>query len=417
MRKNEELWTRCGLLKKYERRGVALYQNARTWNGMPDRFVITIEECYLNVRNDADVMAWAEEAMLFAQPTHSGVTEDNYIIFLYVSHPQHVHHFKNKRIICISRDRIYTHAVDSKMRIFIDAMIYKYQLTEVHREHHMRRTPESMRYSYWVLPILIAVTVACYVMSRLTGVTWGYSVTENIAGNWQNMFLYMFAHGSIRHLVGNMVALWFIGKTVMQVIGPVRTLTTYFITGVLAAFMDSLLMARGIYGTVDTITVGASSAIFGLMGVLLIEMFHDRTLELKRGRFITYICLCIINSFSPGVSWSGHLLGLGIGMFFGILWAFTMENANYRKFNDAQERIFRYRELLKRCAIAIMEGKDTYDKDVSGIERKSRFETGRLDARLSYVDSGNWVLEGRPYTPPSYARTGVYRDYIERGKY
>lgn len=417
MRKDEDIWSKAGLFLLFERQGVALYQNSRRHKSKDDRFVITIEECYTRPRNAADVLAWAEEAMTFARPVHSGIKDDNYIIFLYVTHRQHVHHFKDKHIVCIVGDHVIEHVVEPKMQIFIDAIKLQYHLRSIKREHASRRRPETTRHSYMLLIPLIVLTVYSYFGLHASHGVGGYSVNTIIGGNWISMLTYMFAHQSITHLVGNMIALWVIGKLLMNIIGPVMTITTYIGSGFVAALLDSLCMAAGFYGSADLITVGASSAIFGMMGALMIEAFHDRDLELRRGRLVLYIGICLFNSFMPGVSWSGHVFGLLTGILLGLLWVFVRDHTNYAAYVRSDNNIWKYNELLRRCRLAIREGNESYDKTITEIERPSRYETRRISARLDYVDSHNWMQDGIYIEPPSYARTRAYRNYIERGRY
>ena len=417
MRKDDDFWSKTGLHKLFEKPGVVLYQNSRRNVNKGDRFVITIEECYTRPRNAADVLAWAEEAMTFARPVHSGIKEDNYIIFLYVTHRQHVHHFKDKHIVCISNDHIIGTAADPQMKIFVEALKLQYRLWAVKKVHRERRRPEGLRHGYLMLLPLIAFTIYCYFGLHASGGTGGYSVNGIISRNWVSMITYMFAHQSIAHLAGNMITLWFVGKIVMDIVGPGMTFMAYFGSGFLAAFADSMCMAAGLYGSCERITVGASSAIFGLMGVLLVEAFHDRDLELKRRRVVIYVVMCVANSFLPGVSWSGHVFGLLSGICFGLLEAYLRDNTNYMTFVHSDESIWKCQELLKRCRLAIREGRESYDKTINEKQRPSRNETRRISARLSYVDGGDWMQDGELRTPPSYARTRFYRNYIERGRY
>jgi membrane associated rhomboid family serine protease len=87
---------------------------------------------------------------------------------------------------------------------------------------------------------------------------YGYSPA---LGNRLGLFTCMFLHGSLMHLVGNMVFLWFVGSLLEVGIGWRRYLPGYLFTGVCASLLFGLVYPREL-GPL----VGASGAIAGLMG-------------------------------------------------------------------------------------------------------------------------------------------------------
>src|SRR5947208_15635852 len=79
---------------------------------------------------------------------------------------------------------------------------------------------------------------------------------------WQ-LGTYMFLHGSIDHILFNMLALWMFGMTLEQDWGTRRFLKYYFLCGVGAGICD--VAVNAIIGNWGTHTLGASGAIFGLL--------------------------------------------------------------------------------------------------------------------------------------------------------
>ena len=79
---------------------------------------------------------------------------------------------------------------------------------------------------------------------------------------WQ-LVTYLFIHGSISHLLFNMLALWMFGVPLEQTWGTKRFLKYYFLCGVGAGLCDVALHAA--IGDWGTRTVGASGAIYGLL--------------------------------------------------------------------------------------------------------------------------------------------------------
>ena len=76
---------------------------------------------------------------------------------------------------------------------------------------------------------------------------------------------HMFMHGGLLHLGGNMLALWVYGRRVEDVCGPWRFLVFYLICGVFADIVSTATR----YGS-DIPGIGASGAVYGIMGAYLI---------------------------------------------------------------------------------------------------------------------------------------------------
>jgi membrane associated rhomboid family serine protease len=83
---------------------------------------------------------------------------------------------------------------------------------------------------------------------------------------------YLFLHGSIQHLLFNMLALWMFGVTLERDWGTRRFLKYYFLCGIGAGVCDATVNA--LLGNWNTSTIGASGAIYGVLlafGVLYPE--------------------------------------------------------------------------------------------------------------------------------------------------
>jgi membrane associated rhomboid family serine protease len=78
-------------------------------------------------------------------------------------------------------------------------------------------------------------------------------------------FSAMFMHGDFFHLLGNMGALWVFGRRVEDACGAWRFLVFYLLAGTLAHLLTALVLYNS-----PTPSVGASGAIFGVMGAYLL---------------------------------------------------------------------------------------------------------------------------------------------------
>jgi membrane associated rhomboid family serine protease len=130
-------------------------------------------------------------------------------------------------------------------------------------------------------------------------------------GEWWRLVTSMFLHGGILHLGLNMLMLFWIGAPIEEAIGRVRFLILYFVSG-LAGAAGALLLTDP-----NSITVGASGAIFGLLGAALV-FERQRTMVLG-GSALSIIVLNLVLTFAvPNVSIGGHLGGLVGGALGGL---------------------------------------------------------------------------------------------------
>jgi membrane associated rhomboid family serine protease len=165
-----------------------------------------------------------------------------------------------------------------------------------------------------VTKVLIAINVAVYLITVVQGsglnnpggslyIRWLLFGPLVANGGWYRLVTSMFLHGFLLHIVFNMVALWFIGAPVEQYLGRARYVGLYFVSG-LAGAAGALLQAP------LEPTVGASGAIFGILGAwLIIEWQITGRLA---GNAMTLIVINLVIDFIPGtnISWGGHIGGL-----------------------------------------------------------------------------------------------------------
>jgi membrane associated rhomboid family serine protease len=89
------------------------------------------------------------------------------------------------------------------------------------------------------------------------------------------LLISMFMHGSLMHLIGNMLFLWIFGDNIEDEIGHVRYLAFYLVTGVLASLAH--VISTFVVGDNPYIpSLGASGAISGVMGGYLVLHPHRR---------------------------------------------------------------------------------------------------------------------------------------------
>ena len=183
---------------------------------------------------------------------------------------------------------------------------------------------------------LIAINLVVYLITAVQGAgvnapggrlfnemfLYGPAVAQ---GDWWRLITAAFLHASILHIGLNMYVLWIIGAPVEQYLGRARFLGLYFVSG-LAGSAGALVL------TPTALTVGASGAIFGILGALLI--IEWQTTGRLAGNAMTWIVINLALSFViSNVSIGGHVGGL-IG---GIL--VTLSFANWGRGHAAYGKI------------------------------------------------------------------------------
>jgi membrane associated rhomboid family serine protease len=130
-----------------------------------------------------------------------------------------------------------------------------------------------------------------------------------------------FLHSGFLHIFFNMYLLWILGQQLEQAIGSVRFGTLYF-TALLCGSFGALVQ------TTTTPVVGASGAVFGLMGATAVEL-RRRGYDPFSGGLGGLILINLAIGFIPSfhVAFGGHIGGL-IG---GALAALAFEQADRRR--------------------------------------------------------------------------------------
>jgi membrane associated rhomboid family serine protease len=166
--------------------------------------------------------------------------------------------------------------------------------------------------------VLIGINVLVYIVTAAQGGginlpggqlfgQWALQGAAVSDGDWWRLVGAMFLHGSVFHLLFNMLALYWLGTIIEQALGTPRFLLVYFVSG-LAGSAGALW-----FSSAFAVTVGASGAIFGLIGALLIlEYLATGSLM---GQAMVLILVNLALTFAvPGISIGGHIGGLAGGI-------------------------------------------------------------------------------------------------------
>ncbi|HEV2997494.1 MAG TPA: rhomboid family intramembrane serine protease [Solirubrobacteraceae bacterium] len=129
-------------------------------------------------------------------------------------------------------------------------------------------------------------------------------VGEGVAfGQWWRIVTGGFLHAGLLHIFFNMYLLYILGQMLEPVLGSVRFALVYFVS-LLTGSLVALLVSP------HDLTVGASGAVFGLMGAAAVEM-RARQIPVMQSGIGFLIVINLALSFAiPGISWGGHVGGL-----------------------------------------------------------------------------------------------------------
>lgn len=149
-------------------------------------------------------------------------------------------------------------------------------------------------------------------------------------GEYYRLFTSLFLHFGFTHLLNNMVTLVIMGRYVEPLVGKVRFLIIYFISG-----LGGNLLSGGIeLITKDyVVSAGASGAIFGLTGALLglTLLCRGRVGQLTSRDVLIVVVLSLYNGFtSQGVDNAAHIGGL-ISGFLAVLVLVGTQKNKYRR--------------------------------------------------------------------------------------
>lgn len=156
-----------------------------------------------------------------------------------------------------------------------------------------------------------------------------------IKGEYWRIFSAMFLHASLLHIGSNMLVLFLFGVQAERAFGSFKFLLIYFLSGIAGGLLTQ-------FSNPISISVGASGAIFGLLGALLSYSIVNYinhsyySLNIK-----TYLLMIILNLYSgvvdKTINMNDHVGGLIAGGIIGLLFAIYI---NYNSEERRKRRLF-----------------------------------------------------------------------------
>ena len=148
-------------------------------------------------------------------------------------------------------------------------------------------------------------------------------------GDYYRLLTAAFLHANIAHLIFNMYALWIIGMQLESFIGRWRYLVVYLFSAITGSLLSVII-------TPDAVSVGASGAIFGLLGALLYFGYHYRVYlgTVIKSQIIPLIVINLLLGFMvPEIDNAAHIGGLIGGALIMIGVGVKYKSSNFEKIN------------------------------------------------------------------------------------
>ena len=148
-------------------------------------------------------------------------------------------------------------------------------------------------------------------------------------GDYYRLISAAFMHANIAHLIFNMYALWIIGMQLESFIGKWRYLVVYLFSAISGSLLSVIV-------TPDAVSVGASGAIFGLLGALLYFGYHYRVYlgTVIKSQIIPLIVINLLLGFMvPGIDNAAHIGGLIGGALIMIGVGVKYKSSNFERIN------------------------------------------------------------------------------------
>lgn len=183
--------------------------------------------------------------------------------------------------------------------------------------------------------VLIAINVLVFVITMIQaggesrlfrssilrdGEMWPNGVAQ---GEYWRVITSGFLHLSVIHVAMNMVSLYVLGLALERMVGRNRFLAVYLLS-LVGGSVGVMLLADP-----ASAAAGASGAIFGLMGALVVA-FRRFRLDIRQLGGILVLNLGITFFLRDTISWEGHLGGLAVGAIAGAIMVYLPQKDRTR---------------------------------------------------------------------------------------
>lgn len=174
---------------------------------------------------------------------------------------------------------------------------------------------------YPMVAFLIIINLLVYLAGlvpsiRIEILNYGAAANWLIAdGEYWRIITAVFIHGGFLHILSNMFWLYVFGPELEKIAGKLRFFTIYMMSGIIGNVATYFVQGP------EYVSVGASGAIFGILGAFLALVYYTRKIFPQLRQMIVPLAVIsvIITFLQPNVNATAHIAGLLTGAVFGII--------------------------------------------------------------------------------------------------
>lgn len=184
------------------------------------------------------------------------------------------------------------------------------------------------RKGFFITPILINLNLLIFIIIAISSfslmsiegnvlVSWGANFYPNVKdGEWWRLIASIFLHSGAIHLILNLYVLYIIGLILEPEIKSTKFIILFLLLGAIASLSS-------LYWKQDVVSVGASGAIFGMVGIYL-SLLATNSISEESKSFLTRITIITAVTLLMGVMYSSfdnaaHIGGLISGLTLGFI--------------------------------------------------------------------------------------------------
>jgi len=171
--------------------------------------------------------------------------------------------------------------------------------------------------------LLLAVNLVIFLLNLFyLYIQSSLQVTDDLAvsyhavanGDYYRLLTSTFLHSGMEHFLFNVTALFVLGKFVESLYSKWHLLAAYVLTGTLASLFSLMFLQ-------DAISLGASGAIYGLLGIIIIHLLLNKKLDYKLlvQVALIFIVIAVLSSLFSNVNHYAHIGGLMFGLLLGLM--------------------------------------------------------------------------------------------------
>lgn len=198
----------------------------------------------------------------------------------------------------------------------------EYEKEQAVKKDEMQILHENARCNPIIVYILLGVNIAAFLLINILqgeDSVLFYAVSKSDR-EFYRMITAVFVHVDIEHLLFNMLTLFILGNRLESLVGRLCFLAVYLLSGIMSSIALALFSKQP--------CVGASGAIFGIIGCLLLIAYRNRKIikyTFWKELLPTAAVNLVLSFILPNTSVIAHVTGFALGIGFSVLFCRKLE--------------------------------------------------------------------------------------------